>query len=92
MRLPDDDGKLARIGISASVDKLRYFLADTITLQLVVSGTEENESISASANIKLLGGADLLPVNLSLTQSGGNRTIYQTIINTNSLNLNSASQ
>ncbi len=87
MRLPDENGDLSPIGLSASVDKIRYFMGDPIIIQLLITGTEGNESISVNANLKKLGNANLLPADVALTSFDGNQTAFQTIVNTNTLRL-----
>jgi len=91
MQLPGEDGELSPIRLVASVDKMQYFLGDSITLRLGVEGTEDNESISANVNIKRLGGADLMPSSLSLVE-GSSENFYQALVETNALNLGTESQ
>lgn len=88
MRLPDEDsGELSPVTLSASVDKMRYFMGDTISLRLLVSGMEPNQSLSASANIKEIAGGDLLPVNADLLGADGGQGLYLATVETNTLNL-----
>lgn len=87
LQLPDEDGNLSPINLSASVDKIQYFMGETIAVRLLISGTEGNESISANANLKKLGAADLLPANVALSDFDGNQSAFQTTINTSILNL-----
>ena len=83
----DEDGGLSPIGLSAAVDKMQYFVGDVITLQLLVSGTDENASVSASANILAPASGLLYPSNIELSTYGNNANEYRTTFNTAAFSL-----
>ena len=91
MRLPDENGNLMPISLSAAVDRMQYFTGDTIIVQLTLSGLEGNESVSVETNIKHMGRIDLLPSDLSMTEFGDTNNVYQAKIDTNTRDLPPAS-
>ena len=90
MQLPDEDGELSPVLLSASVDKISYFKGDPITIRLMVSGTEGNENVAVSANIKQSGTINLLPADIDLSDVTGDQKTF--IGNVDSSTFNTGTQ
>jgi len=58
--LPTESGEPSPFGVSASVDKIRYISGEPITVQLILTGTEENSQITASVNFLQTTGETIL--------------------------------
>lgn len=82
-----EDGKPSPIGLSVAVDKMQYFSGDVITLQLLVSGADENASVSANVNIRGPNSVFLMPSSTELSGFGNTKNELRATFNTSDFSL-----
>lgn len=78
--LPTESGEPSPIGISASVDKIRYVSGEPITVQLIVTGTAENTQIVASVNFLQTSGETILTSDKLLTPFAESNREYRATV------------